>query len=49
VHHFGSVDAVAKGGPQVKYPARGLIGAPPEDVSYVRTRIMGALDPARGI
>lgn len=47
VHHFGSVDAVAKGGPQVKYAARPLIGAPPEDVAWVRERIMAALDPAR--
>ncbi len=44
VHQFGSVDAVAKGGPQVKYAARGLIGAPPEDVAYVRERIMATLE-----
>lgn len=47
VHHFGSVDAVTKGGPQVKYAARGLIGAPAEDVAWVRKRILSALDPAR--
>jgi phage virion morphogenesis protein len=47
VHHFGSVDAVTKGGPLVKYAARPLLGAAPEDVAYVRERIMAALDPAR--
>lgn len=47
VHQYGSVDAVTRGGPQVKYPARGLIGAPPSDVAWVRQRILSALDPAR--
>lgn len=45
VHQFGSVDAVAKGGPMVKYPARGLLGAPPDDIAFVRERIMAAIDP----
>lgn len=45
VHHGGEVDAVAKDGPRIKYPARPLLGLSPEDLAYVRDRLMAALDP----
>lgn len=47
VHHFGSVDAVEKGGASVKYPARELLGIAPEDLAFVRACILAALSPGR--
>lgn len=43
VHHFGEVDRVEAGGPQVKYAARELLGLSAEDVALVRARILAAL------
>lgn len=43
VHHHGEVDAVAKGGPRVKYPARPLLGLAPDDLEFVRERLAAAL------
>jgi phage virion morphogenesis protein len=43
VHHLGEVDAVAKDGPRVKYPARELLGWAADDIAYVRERLMQAV------
>lgn len=42
VHHLGEVDGVERNGsgPKVKYFARALLGAPEEDLDYVRSRIL---------
>lgn len=46
IHHFGEVDAVEQGGPVVKYPARPLLGKPPDDVAFIRERLMAELEKA---
>ena len=46
-HHLGEVDEVFHGGPRVKYPARPLIGLPPEDMDYIRDTVLEAVDPGR--
>jgi phage virion morphogenesis protein len=43
IHHYGEVAAVARGGANVKYPARRLIGMPDADQQYVYERIAQAL------
>ena len=45
VHQFGAVDAVTEGGAKVKYPTREILGVAPEDLAYLRERIMAALSP----
>lgn len=48
IHHHGLVDAVVKGGPRVKYPARALVGLSVDDIAYVKRRILQALGPHGG-
>ncbi len=43
VHHFGAVDAVAGGGPKVRYPARPLLGASVGDRGWVRRWLLEQL------
>ena len=44
VHHHGLVDKVsARGGPQVKYPERPLLGFSDADISHIRTTLIRAL------
>lgn len=46
VHQMGDVDEVHRHGPRVKYTARPLIGLPPDDLEFVRQRLLAALpDP----
>lgn len=43
VHHLGEVDEVERGGAKVKYPARPLLGLHPDDLAFVRERLMAAI------
>lgn len=43
VHHLGEVAEVGPGGPNVKYPARLLLGLPADDLAFVRQYLMDAL------
>ena len=43
VHQFGGVDAVAEGGPRVRYSARPLLGISVEDRAWVRARLLEQL------
>lgn len=44
VHHHGLVDKVEADGPNVKYPARPLIGFSADDIAFVRDRVLQALE-----
>ena len=46
IHQHGLVDAVTKGGPRVKYPARPLLGLSADDIAAVKSRLFQALDRA---
>lgn len=50
VHHFGEVDYVdrTRSAQQVRYPVRRLIGLPPDDLAYVRGRILDHLSSTLG-
>ncbi len=43
IHHYGEVAAVARGGANVKYLARRLLGMPEDDQQFVYERIAQAL------
>lgn len=43
VHQLGDVSEVAPGGPNVKYPARELLGLPPDDIAFVRQFVLDAI------
>lgn len=44
-HHLGQVDAVAPGGPRVKYAARALLGLTDDDKAMIRERVLAAVAP----
>ena len=43
VHQFGAVDAVADGGPMVRYPERPLLGVSTADRAWVQARLLDHL------
>lgn len=43
VHQGGEVDRVMPGGPRVKYPSRPLLGLSPQDIDWLKYRIVTAL------
>lgn len=43
IHHYGEVGEVEQNGPNIKYPARPLLGFSPDDLEYVYGRIDDAL------
>ncbi|MBF0169315.1 MAG: phage virion morphogenesis protein [Alphaproteobacteria bacterium] len=44
VHHTGDVDEVWRGGANVKYPARELLGLSDDDLDFVKRFILDAAD-----
>ncbi len=43
VHQFGGMDAVAEGGPRVRYPARPVLGISVGDREWIRTEVIERL------